>query len=163
MSGNDVNAAGGLKNGITKASERKTGSDRTAFIRYREEEYTHAGKITPVMDNLSTHKAGPLHEAFSPEEATRIRDRFELVDIPTHGGWLNMTKIEPNVVIGRRLNRKTGSLPQVETAVSAWQALRDNLNAKAHRHFATQDVPVKLRCVLSVIGVVTRHQSLCRA
>lgn len=55
--------------------------------------------ITLVMDNLNTHKPGSLYEAFSPEEAKRIWDRFEFVYTPKHGSWLNMAEIE---LSGRR-------------------------------------------------------------
>jgi hypothetical protein len=130
---------------MTKVSERKTKSDWATFVRRLDERYAHAEKITLVMDNLSTHKAGSLYEAFSPEEAKRIRDRFEFVYTPKHGSWLNMAEIELNVLIGQCLNRRMDSLAQVETAVSAWQARRDNLNAKVNWHFTTQDARVKLR------------------
>ncbi len=110
-----------------------------------EGQYAHAEKITLVMDNLSTHKAGSLYEAFSPEEAKRIRDRFEFVYTPKHGSWLNMAEIELNVLIGQCLNRRMDSLTQVEAAVSAWQTRRDNLSAKVNWHFTTQEARVKLR------------------
>lgn len=70
---------------MTKVSERKTKSDWATFICQLEGQYAHAEKITLVMDNLSTHKAGSLYEAFPPEEAKRIRDRFELIYTPKHG------------------------------------------------------------------------------
>ncbi len=130
---------------MTKVSERKTKSDWATFICRLEGQYAHAEKITLVMDNLSTHKAGSLYEAFSPEEAKRIRDRFEFVYTPKHGSWLNMAEIELNVLIGQCLNRRMDSLTQVEAAVSAWQTRRDNLSAKVNWHFTTQEARVKLR------------------
>jgi hypothetical protein len=130
---------------MTQVRERKTKSDWATFIRQLEEEYTHAEKITLVMDNLSTHKAGSLYEAFSPEEAKRIRDRFDFIYTPKHGSWLNMAEIELNVLIGQCLNRRMDSLAQVEAAVSAWQTRRDNLNARVNWHFTTRDARVKLR------------------
>jgi transposase len=129
---------------MTKVSERKTKSDWAAFIRRLEGEYPHAEKIALVMDNLSTHKAGSLYEAFSPEEAKRIMDRFEFVYTPKHGSWLNMAEIELNVMISQCLNRRMDSLAQVEKAVSAWQRRRDNLKAKVNWHFTTEDARVKL-------------------
>jgi hypothetical protein len=56
-----------------------------------------------------------------------------------------MAEIELNVLIGQCLNRRMDSLSQVETAVSAWQTRRDNLNAKVSWHFTTQDARVRLR------------------
>jgi hypothetical protein len=57
---------------MTKVSERKTKSDWAILISQLEEQYPDAHKITLIMDNLSTHKASSLCEAFSPEEAEHI-------------------------------------------------------------------------------------------
>ncbi len=130
---------------MTKVSERKTKSDWAVFIGRLEKEYPDAEKITLVMDNLSTHKPGSLYEVFPPQEAKRIRDRFEFVYTPKHGSWLNMAEIELNVLIGQCLNRRIGSLDEAEKAVSAWQTRRDDLNAKVNWQFRTQDARVKLR------------------
>ncbi len=95
--------------------------------------------------NLNTHKPGSLYEAFSPEEAKRIWDRFEFVYTPKHGSWLNMAEIELNVLIHQCLSRRIDTLAEVHSAVSAWQAHRDNLNAKVNWQFTTKDARVKLR------------------
>jgi transposase len=130
---------------LTKTTERKTKSDWAEFVRDLANRYEDAKKITLVMDNLSTHKPGSLYDAFPPEEAKRIWDRFEFVYTPKHGSWLNMAEIELNVLIRQCLNRRMDSLDQVVTAVSAWQTHRDNLNAKICWQFRTQDARVKLR------------------
>jgi len=130
---------------LTKATERKTKSDWAEFVRDLANRYEDANRITLVMDNLSTHKPGSLYDAFPPEEAKRIWDRFEFVYTPKHGSWLNMAEIELNVLIRQCLNRRMDSLDQVVTAVSAWQIHRDNLNAKICWQFRTQDARVKLR------------------
>jgi transposase len=130
---------------LTKTTERKTKSDWAEFVRDLANRYEDAKKITLVMDNLSTHKPGSLYDAFPPEEAKRIWDRFEFVYTPKHGSWLNMAEIELNVLIRQCLNRRMDSLDQVVTAVSAWQTRRDNLNAKICWQFRTQDARVKLR------------------
>jgi hypothetical protein len=130
---------------MTKATERKTKADWAEFIRQIENRYEKADKITVVLDNLSTHKPGSLYEAFPPDEAKRICDRVEFVYTPKHGSWLNMAEIELNVLIGQCLNRRMGSLEEVEKAVSAWQTRRDNLNAKVNWQFTYQDARIKLR------------------
>ena len=130
---------------VTKVTERKTKSDWAEFIRELTNRYEKAEKITLVLDNLSTHKLGSLYETFSPEEAKCICDRIEFVYTPKHGSWLNMAKIELNVLISQCLNRRMDSLAQVVKAVSAWQTRRDNLNAKVNWQFTYQDARVKLR------------------
>ena len=47
-----------------------------------------------VMDNLNTHSLASLYEAFAPEEARRLAERFEIYYTPKHGSWLDMAKIE---------------------------------------------------------------------
>lgn len=63
-----------------KVTERKTKKDWAAFVKeIADDHYPLAAKIRLVMDNLATHKAAALYDAFSPEEAKRIWDRFEFI------------------------------------------------------------------------------------
>lgn len=130
---------------VTKVTERKTKSDWAEFIRELALRYEKADKITLVLDNLNTHKAGSLYEVFSPEEAKTLCDRIEFVYTPKHGSWLNMAEIELNVLISQCLNRRMDSLAQVKKAVSACQTRRDNLNATVNWRFTYQDARIKLR------------------
>jgi hypothetical protein len=130
---------------LTKVTEQKTKSDWAEFIREVADHYENAKKITLVMDNLNTHKAGSLYETFPPEEAKSIRDRFEFVYTPKHGSWLNMAEIELNVLTRQCLNRHMECIGQAQAAVSAWQNHRDNLNAKVCWQFTTRDARVKLQ------------------
>lgn len=130
---------------MTKVTERRTKSDWAEFIREVADHYQEVKKITLVMDNLNTHSAGSLYETFPPEEAKRIRDRFEFVYTPKHGSWLNIAEIELNILIRQCLNRRIGCLEQVRASVSAWQIHRDNINAKVCWQFTTRDARVKLR------------------
>lgn len=130
---------------MTRVTEKRTKSDWAEFIRELADHYQQAKKITLVMDNLNTHSAGSLYETFLPEEARRIRDRFEFVYTPKHGSWLNIAEIELNVLIRQCLNRRIACIEQVRAFVSAWQIHRDNLNAKVCWQFTTRDARVKLR------------------
>jgi hypothetical protein len=58
-----------------------------------------------VMDNLSTHSAGALYEAFPPQEARRILQRLEFHFTPKHASWLNMVEIEIGVLRCQCLDR----------------------------------------------------------
>jgi len=94
-----------------EVTERKTKADWAKFIqKIADEWYKHATKIILVMDNLATHKAAALYEVYSPAEAKRIWDRFELVYTPKHGSWLNMAEIELNVLMGQCLNRRIDNM-----------------------------------------------------
>ncbi len=51
--------------------------------------FAKAEKIVLVQDNLNTHTPASLYEAFPPEEARRLVERFEWRYTPKHGSWLN--------------------------------------------------------------------------
>ena len=68
--------------------------------------YPDAAYIRVVQDNLSTHSAGALYEAFAPAEARRILQRLEFHYTPKHASWLNMVEIEIGVLRGQCLDRR---------------------------------------------------------
>lgn len=47
--------------------------------------FAKAEKIDLVQDNLNTHRRASLYEAFAPDEAKRIADRFNWHYTPKHG------------------------------------------------------------------------------
>ncbi len=130
---------------LVEVTQRRTKSDWARFIKEIAENYKDAKRITLVMDNLSTHKAGSLYEVFPPEEAKRIRDRFEFVYTPKHGSWLNVAEIELNVLMGQCLRRRIDDIGEVQSEVAAWQRHRNNLDATVNWQFTTEKARVKLR------------------
>lgn len=127
-------------------TERKTKLDWAKFIKQIADKwYKSAKKITLVMDNLGTHKAAALYEAFEPVEAKRIWDRFEFIYTPKHGSWLNMAEIELNVLMGQCLNRRIDKMSIMKEEVEAWQKHRNNKTAKINWHFQTKDARIKLK------------------
>lgn len=101
------------------------------------------------MDNLSTHKAAALYDAFTPEEAKRIWDRFEFVYTPKHGSWLNMAEIELNVLTRQCLNRRIDNMETMEQEVAAWQNHRNNKKSTINWQFTNQDARIKLKKTIS--------------
>lgn len=133
-------------NRYVKITERKTKKDWAEFIReIANKEYPDADKITLVMDNLNTHKPSSLYEAFPPEEAKRLWDRFEFIYTPKHGSWLNMAEIELNVLNGQCLNRRIDNFEEVQREVDAWKTHRNNMNAEINWRFETKDARIKLK------------------
>ena len=75
---------------LVEITEFKKKIDWAKFVKkIADEVYPDAKKITLLMDNLSTHSLGAFYEAFEPEEAKRLIDRFDFVYTPKHGSWLN--------------------------------------------------------------------------
>jgi len=96
------------------------------------------------MDNLNTHEPGFLYETFAPEKAKALWDRFEFVYTPKHGSWLNMTKIELNVLTGQCLDRRIDDIEVVRKEVRAWQETRNNRDVKVNWQFTAKNVQIKL-------------------
>jgi hypothetical protein len=127
-----------------KVTERKTKLDWAYFVEEIADQNKSAEIITLVMDNLNTHKPGSLYEAFPPEKAKALWDRFEFVYTPKHGSWLNIAEIELNVLTGQCLNRRIDDIEVVRNEVTAWQKFRNNKNAKVNWQFTTEDARIKL-------------------
>ncbi len=125
-------------------TERRTKRDWACFLEEIAGQYENAEKIMLVMDNLNTHNPGSLYEAFEPDKAKAIWDRFEFVYTPKHGSWLNMAEIELNVLTGQCLNRRIDDIAVVRHEVLAWQEFRNNKNAKVNWQFTTEDARIKL-------------------
>lgn len=129
---------------IVKITDRKTKKDWAHFLDDIASAYQDTEKIILVMDNLNTHVPGALYETFSPGKARDLWGRFEFVYTPKHGSWLNMAEIELNVLIGQCLGRRIDTVEEVEHEAAAWQAHRNNKDAKVNWQFTTDDARIKL-------------------
>ncbi len=129
---------------MVDVTERKTKQDWAYFIEKIAAKYETAEKITLVMDNLNTHDPGSFYEAFPPDKAKAIWERFEFVYTPKHGSWLNMAEIELNVLTGQCLKRRMDKIGVVRKEVLAWEYNRNNKNARVNWQFTTEDARIKL-------------------
>ena len=127
-----------------KITERKTKMDWAYFLEEISALYADAEKITLVMDNYKTHSPGALYEAFEPEKAKWLWDRFEFVFTPNHGSWLNMAEIELNVLNGQCLNRRIDNIEEVRREAKAWQDHRNNKHSPVNWQFTVDDARIKL-------------------
>ena len=130
---------------ITAVTERRTKRDWALFVEQIAAQYKNARKITLVMDNLNTHVPGALYEAFAPEKAKALWNRFTFVYTPKHGSWLNMAEIELNVLSSQCLKRRIDDIEVLRREVQAWQKHRDNKNAKVNWQFTTDNARIKLK------------------
>src|SRR5579862_7188981 len=104
-----------------KVTERRAAEDYAQCMRELVDiDYPEAECIRVVQDNLSTHSAGALYEAFAPAEARRILRRLEFHYTPKHASWLNMAEIEIGVLRGQCLGRRIDDPKRLITEVAAW-------------------------------------------
>lgn len=109
-----------------------------------DEVYPEATCIRLVLDNLSTHTPTALYDSFSPEEAHRLKNRFEFHYTPVHASWLNMVEIELSVLSRQCLKRRIPTLEQLTAEVLAWAHRRNLAKGGVEWHFSTRDARVKL-------------------
>src|SRR5438093_7464856 len=109
-----------------KVTERRTAVDFAEVLGELSDGcYPDAKKIVLVMDNLNTHKLASLYEAFAPEEARRLAERFEIHYTPKHGSWLDMAETELSVLARQCLNRRIDNIDDLKCEVHAWETQRN--------------------------------------
>jgi hypothetical protein len=138
---------------MVEVTESKTKVDWAFFVEKIACRYEDAEKITLVMDNLNTHVPGSLYEAFSPEKAKALWDRFDFVYTPKHGSWLNMAEIELNVLSGQCLNRRIAEIGIMRSEVKAWETARNGMKAGVNWQFTTEDARIKLNRLYPTLDV----------
>jgi hypothetical protein len=135
-------------------TERHTAIDYAHALKHvADEMFPQAEKIVLVQDNLNTHKPASLYQAFAPQEARRLTERFEWHYTPKHGSWLDMAESELSVLSSQCLDRRIGDLERLRTEVAAWVADRNKHQAKADWQFTTADARIKLKSLYPTFPV----------
>ncbi len=125
---------------------RRTASDWAHFIRdLVDVVYPEAERVVLVLDNLNTHRAASLYEAFAPPEARRILERLEIHYTPKHGSWLDMAEIELSVLARQCLDRRINTRADLAREVAAWAAARNGAQVTINWRFTTADARIKLK------------------
>ena len=110
-----------------------------------DEHYPQSEVIVLVQDNLNTHHPASLYEAFEPEEARRIIDRFEFHYTPKHGSWLNVAEIELSVLGRQCLSRRISDMNTLKKEVGHWATSRNEAKMNIDWQFTTTDARIKLK------------------
>ena len=128
-----------------KVTDQRTARDFAECMRdLVDVHYPQADLIRVVMDNLSTHFAGSLYEAFPAPEARRVLRRLEFHYTPKHASWLNMVEIEIGVLRGQCLDRRIGERKKLVSQIAAWERQRNEVRAFVKWMFTTERARTKL-------------------
>ncbi len=126
--------------------ERKTAVDYAQCLKLLADgHFADAEKIILVQDNLNTHKPASLYEAFSPEEARRLKGRFEFHYTPKHASWLNIAECEFSALARQCLGQRIRDMEQLRAEVAAWVRRRNAAETTINWRFTTADARIKLR------------------
>ncbi len=128
-----------------KVTDRRTACDFAECMRDLVDiHYPKADLIRVVMDNLSTHSAGALYDAFPAPEAHRVLRRLEFHYTPKHASWLNMVEIEIGVLRRQCLDRRIGERGRLVSEIAAWERQRNATGARVKWMFTTERARSKL-------------------
>ena len=125
-------------------TERRSNSDFAAQLQALDQQYATAQKICIVMDQLSTHTPAALYGHLPPEEARRLKQRFEWIYTPKHASWLNMAEIEWSVLERQCLKRRIATMDALSDEVKAWERERNSRSVKVNWQFSNETARVKL-------------------
>lgn len=129
-----------------KVTARRTAIDYAHVLKELcDVHFPRAETIVLVQDNLNTHTAASLYQAFPPAEAQRIARRFEWHYTPKHGSWLNMAEAELSVLTRQCLAGRIPNSQKLEEQVTAWRQRRNKHHVKADWRFTSQDARIKLK------------------
>jgi transposase/transposase-like protein len=97
---------------IARCKQRHRAKDFVAFLRTLDEQVEPELEIHVVLDNLSTHKAPPVHRFI-------LRNpRFHLHFTPTYASWLNLVERFFGLLTEQALKRGSfTSIPQLRAAI----------------------------------------------
>ena len=128
---------------------QRTRRDFAAVVRdLCDDRYPAAERVRIVLDDLNTHDAASLYEAFPPAEARRLAARVEFVYTPKHGSWLNMVECEFAVFVRECLEngrRRMATITELRVEATAWAARRNEAAGTVDWQMTTEDARVKLK------------------
>src|ERR1700694_616061 len=129
-----------------KVTDHRAATDFAQCMReLADVHYPQAEQIRVVLDNLSTHSAGALYEAFPAPQARRLLRRLEFHYTPKHASWLNMVEIEISVLRGQCLDRRIGERDRLIAEIAAWERQRNASGAGVQLVFHTERARAKHR------------------
>jgi hypothetical protein len=129
-----------------KVTDRRTALDYAHVLKdLADVHFAKAETIVLIQDNLNTHAAGSLYEAFPAAETRRLVERFEWHYTPKHGSWLDLAESELGVLASQCLDRRIPDRQTICHEVAAWVRERNRNHAVAEWHFTTGDARTKLK------------------
>jgi len=132
---------------FAQVRSRRTKEDYAEFMKTFMElpRYAEAQKFRFVQDNLNTHTAGSLYQAFAPEDARQLKQKIEYHYTPTNGSWLNMAELELSAISRQCLDRRIATQDDLEREVLACVKERNAHEITIHWQFTTSDAREKLK------------------
>ena len=136
---------GGWRHVIALKS-RKKGDFALQMKQISDVFYTGVDKILLVADNLNTHNKTVFYEAFEPQVAWDLCQKFEFHYTPKHGSWLNIAEAELSSLSKQCLGKqRIKSIDELNEILQAWEVDRNARQKGVNWRFTTEDARIKLK------------------
>lgn len=136
----------------TEVTERRTKVDFAHHLKWlADERYPEAEAIVLVNDNLNIHDLSVVYLVYSPVEARRLWQRFEVHHTPKHASWLNMAEIEINLIERQCLRRRVPTRAILVQRIAALEQERNARTATIRWRFHTADARQKMQRVYPLL------------
>ncbi len=119
-----------------KVFEKRTGLEYAKFMQYISDQFKDVEKIVLVQDNLSTHSMNSFYSHLKPDVAFKLVQKFEFHFTPVKSSWLNMAELELSALSRQCLNRRIGSMAELEREVKAWVRARNKARVTVDWQFS---------------------------
>ncbi|CAN5360722.1 hypothetical protein BH09BAC4_BH09BAC4_09710 [soil metagenome] len=130
----------------TQVRKQRTKADYAEFMHELVTTYyPNVDYIDLVQDNLNTHKYGSFYEHLPLFQARLLSGKLVFHYTPKHGSWLNAAEIEFSALARQCLNRRIGSLEELERQVNLWVSERNQGAVKVHWSFTVTRAEDKLK------------------
>jgi transposase len=125
---------------------RKKGDFAFLMREISERYYPDVEKIILVADNLNTHTRAAFYEAFEPQIAYALAQKFEFHYTPKHGSWLNIAESELSSLSIQCLgNQRIKSIGELNEILTAWEVDRNIRQKGVNWQFTAQNARIKLK------------------
>lgn len=142
----------GKRDDFVGADGRRTAKDFAACLDHLANHVLPgADKIILVMDNLNTHKEASLYEAFPPQKARALCERFEIHYTPKHGSWLNIAEIEIGLLVRGCLDRRIGSEQEFRKEIKAYLGTKNRNPKPINWQFTNEKARIKLKSLYPAV------------
>ncbi len=129
-----------------EVTDRRTAIDYAKILKdLSDTHFQRADKIVLVQDNLNTHSPASLYEAFAPDEARRLFERFEWHYTPKHGSWLDLAESELAVLSGQCLDRRIPDRATLEREVACLSFANPSTTFWYCCSFPRRAIPLSIR------------------
>jgi hypothetical protein len=132
--------------------KQRTRKEYAIFMKKVSDFYSNVHKIRLVQDNLNTHTPGSFYKEFSPEEAFRLSEHFEMYYTPKHASWLNMAELVLAALSKQCLDRRINDMETMIKEVAAWVDERSKYKLKVNWRFTKEKAREKLKRHYENIG-----------